>query len=283
MTRKQNIIVVGNGLFGSIAVTLCRQAGHDVTVIADDRPMMASKASGCVLAPSWLSSLDGRQIETAMEVLAQLYPLHDLEFKTNLLKTFRAKRVSLDDVLVPADIVGKVTWVGDGEVKVAGEVVKSRNLKGKVLVATGVWAKELIADMPNVRGLYGASVVFRGVQMDGPKIHAYAPYKQAVGFNLHKKSVWFGDGTALVESTWVKERNERVSNTVNRGHLMLSGTQGVNARYTVTEGARPYVEGHKQGFFKRISPKTWVSTGGAKNGTVLAAWQAKRFLDEVQS
>jgi len=32
------------------------------------------------------------------------------------------------------------------------------------------------------------------------------------------------------------------------------------------------------GYFERVSHSTWVSTGGAKNGTVLAAYQAAEFL-----
>ena len=48
-------------------------------------------------------------------------------------------------------------------------------------------------------------------------------------------------------------------------------------------GARPYVEGHKGGYFKRTGTKTWVSTGGAKSGTALAALQAWKFLQEIQS
>ena len=90
---KRNVVIVGNGLFGSIAATLARSKGHTVTVISNEEKLAASKASGCVLAPSWLSSLERNQIDTAMEVLTALYKVEDLVFKTNLLKTFKAKRV----------------------------------------------------------------------------------------------------------------------------------------------------------------------------------------------
>ena len=50
----------------------------------------------------------------------------------------------------------------------------------------------------------------------------------------------------------------------------------------MTVGARPYVEGHKAGYFQQVSPKTWVSTGGAKNGTILAAAQALAFVQGLK-
>lgn len=280
MTKKRNIIVVGSGLFGSIAATLARHHGHTVTVVNEKRPYAASPASGCVLAPSWLSSLSKDAVADSMSVLQSLYTVHDLVFQTNLLKKFRAQRVSLGDVLVEPDLEARVTSVGDGWVEYAEPHSAGTARKGKlrcdaVLVATGIWCRELLKDMPEVRGLYGCSLSMPG-QLPEPRISVYAPYKQSVGFNLDRKRVWFGDGTTLIERTWEKEEAARVAKTTERGHAMLD-TLPVR-KPTVTIGARPYVEGHKAGYFQRISPKVWVSTGGAKNGTVLAAWQALQFV-----
>lgn len=273
MAKKHNIVIVGNGLFGSIAARLARAEGHTVTVVSDDRPLSASKASGCVLAPSWLNSMERPAIETAMTVLGGLFPVHELEFQTAL-KPFKAKRVALEDVLVLADSYDHVTGVGNGIVR----TVAGTEYRGKVLVAAGAWCKELIPDMPAIRGLYGASVVFKGVQLDVPRLSVWAPYKQAVGFNLDKKHVWFGDGTALIEKTWAKRGEQAAETTVRRGDHMLYEAGKSTIDHKVTVGIRPYVEGYKAGYFERVHPNTWVSTGGAKNGTVLAAYQAAEFL-----
>jgi hypothetical protein len=151
-------------------------------------------------------------------------------------------------------------------------------LRGRVLVAAGVWCNELLGDkMPLVRGLYGASLKVPG-KLKEPRIHVYAPYRQAVAFQMGPNKVWFGDGTALVQKTWNKRGAEYVDATEGRAARYMD----LNiARSTVCVGARPYVEGHKAGYFARVSPAVWVSTGGAKNGTVLAAWQAQRFLTEA--
>jgi len=269
---KRNVVIVGNGLFGSIAATLARSKGHTVTVISNEEKLAASKASGCVLAPSWLSSLERNQIDTAMEVLTALYKVEDLVFKTNLLKTFKAKRVDPDSVLVKPDVVGKVATVGDGVVTLED----GRKFKGRVLVAAGIWSQHLV-EMPAIKGLYGASVRFTGTQVEDPRIHVYAPYRQAVAVNLNKRTVWMGDGTALVQATWMKEEQQRVKDTVERAGKLF----GLQGKHTVNVGVRPYVDGHKAGYFAQISPNTWVSTGGAKNGTVLAAWQAQRLVQEA--
>lgn len=280
MTKRRNIIVVGSGLFGSVAAALARAHGHNVTVVNEERAYAASPASGCVLAPSWLSSLEKPAVADAMTVLHSLYPVHDITFRTNLMKDFRAQRVSLGDVLHEPDLEARVLSVGDGWVEYAEPFSAGTNRKGKlradaVLVATGIWSQELVKDMPAVRGLYGCSLVMNG-QLADPRIQVYAPYKQSVGFNLDRKRVWFGDGTALIAKTWIKEEADRVAKTMQRGHAMLGKPSVFKPKVTI--GARPYVEGHKAGYFQQVSPKVWVSTGGAKNGTVLAAWQALQFV-----
>jgi choline dehydrogenase-like flavoprotein len=279
MARKHNIIIVGAGLFGSVAATYARAAGHNVTVINEDRKYSASKASGCVLAPSWLSSLDKQDIADAMAVLSCLYPVHDIEFQTNVLAKFKAKRVNPDDVLVRPDVVGQVTSVTDGTVKYLDQDGRPGTLRGIVLVAAGIWSQELITQMPPIKGLYGCSLRISG-QLFVPKISVYAPYRQAVGFQLNKKEVWFGDGTALVAKTWDSEERPRVLKTRERAADMMGISSGA-LKGTVSIGARPYVEGHKSGYLEQLSPKLWVSTGGAKNGTVLAALQALRFVEAL--
>ena len=269
MARKQNIIIVGSGLFGSLAARLASSEGHNVTVVDVPKPYAASKASGCVLAPSWLASLTQAQRDNGMDVLSALVPVHDVEFRTNLLKTFKAKRVNPDDVLVPPDVAEEVVKVEDGLVVTAA----GTKLRGVVLVAAGLGTAALVPGVPQIRGLWGASLRTTAA-MEEPRIHVYAPYRQAVAFQLDRKTVWMGDGTALTEKTWVKEEAERIKATQDRARELFS----LPPTKRVFVGARPYVEGHKAGYFARVSPKLYVSTGGAKNGTLLAAAQAHEFV-----
>lgn len=269
MARKQNIIIVGSGLFGSLAARLARAEGHSVTVVDEPRSYAASKASGCVLAPSWLSSLSATQRAEGLDVLKALVTVHDVEFRTNLGKSFKAQRVNPDEVLVKADVCEAAVRVEDGLVVTAA----GTKLRGVVLVAAGMGCAELLPNLPAMKGLWGASLRV-AAQLQEPRIHVYAPYRQAVAFNLDRKTVWMGDGSALTEKTWAKEERERVAATQGRAKDLF----GLPPTKRVFTGARPYVEGHKAGYFAKISPKLYVSTGGAKNGTMLAAAQALEFV-----
>lgn len=281
MARKHNIVIVGAGLFGSIAARLARDAGHTVTVIDANLPFAASKASGCVLAPSWLNSMERSQIDTSLAILDELYGLIPLELHSNLGKVFKAQRVNLSDVLVKPDLELIVDGVTDGVVP-----TPAGKYRGKVLVAAGVKSFELLSlssfpgDLPRMKALWGASLTFNTqLKKSAARLHVYAPYKQAVAFNNGSKHVWMGDGTSLVEATWAKQQEGRVLDTMRRAKSLF-GLPAVPP--VVNVGARPCVEGYKAGFFGRLGPHTWVSTGGAKNGTVLAAWQAYQFLQELK-
>jgi glycine/D-amino acid oxidase-like deaminating enzyme len=271
MTSKK-VVIIGSGLFGSIAASLARNRGHDVLVIDNKQPMAASKASGCVLAPSWLSSLPKDEVIRGMKVLQYLYTVHEVEFKTNLMKTFKAQRVDPHEVIVDPDVVASVDQVKSDGTVVLNDGTKH---KGLVLVAAGIWSGELV-DMPEIRGLYGCSMRFR-VAIPHPKIHVYAPYRQAVAFQLGRE-VWFGDGTALIAKTWHAQASERVEDTKTRARNLM----GLKGNPTINIGARPYVMGNKSGYFAKTGDKVWVSTGGAKNGTLLAAAQAIRFIEEAK-
>jgi glycine/D-amino acid oxidase-like deaminating enzyme len=270
------VIIVGAGLFGSIAAQLAHRAGHKVTVVDAARPWAASKASGCVMAPSWVTSLDSEEIATAGKVLNSLFKVHPLAFKTHLGLTFNAHRVDPRDVIVATDVAGVVTSVDDGEVHVDSKG-SNMTLRGKVLVAAGIESMNLIK-MPPIRALWGASVLFQKDKLEHPRLHVYAPYRQAVAFQIRPSIVWMGDGTALVTKTWEREHARREQETVERGRRLF-GLNGGPVRVQV--GARPYVEGHKKGYFAQVSPSTWVATGGAKNGTLLAALYAQKFVEAL--
>lgn len=271
MAKKQ-VIVIGAGLFGSIAATLARAHGHDVTVVDAARPWAASKASGCVLAPSWLSALDRTQIDTGMGVLEELYQVERVDFRGPLGITFKAHRIDPRKVLLTPDFVDVVQSVSSRGVRLE----RAGDLRGVVLVAAGIESHKLLPQIPVVKGLWGASLRIQG-QLDEPRIHVYAPYRQAVAFNLDRRSVWMGDGTSLVESTWQKTAPERVAQTTQRAAELFRLT----GKTSVAIGARPSVAGYKAGLFAKVMPNVWVSTGGAKNGTMLAAWQAHQFLQEL--
>lgn len=263
------ILIVGAGLFGQIAADLATRAGHEVTTIDASLPNRASPAAGCVLKPSWLASIPKPRIETGLQVLEELYGLESITLVSTLGLPVPVKRVDPDRILRAPDIAETVTGVGDGYVRLES----GARLQGTVLVAAGVWSQKFIPSMPDIKSLTGASARFKG-QLKENRIDVYAPYRQAVAYNINPKQVWFGDGSAILAHNW---NSDRLEASRERAEETFGLKKGV---WTV--GQRPYVEGHKAGYFRKLAKRLYVSTGGAKNGVLLAAAQAAEFVEALK-
>jgi len=131
-----------------------------------------------------------------------------------------------------------------------------------------------LVKMPPIQALMGACLRPH-VETTPASIYMYAPYKQAIAHTCAPGLTWVGDGAAILEKNW--RTTERVELLRERAKVL--GVPPRGGTYRV--GARPYVEGFKAGYFKKVMPNTWVSTGGAKNGLVLAAYQAQLFLEAI--
>lgn len=257
--------IVGNGLFGRIASDFLTEAGIENIVIDSHEPNSGTQASGNITKPSWISGL-GDAGKQAYEDLDRLYGLEKFSPQVILGKSLDLYYVPRVKVLNKEHIVGKVTAVGDGWLTVDGE-----DKEGIILVAAGVWSEELV-DMPDIDNVTGVSFLFNKKDHK-PQFSIWAPYKQSISYG-HKDEVWFGDGTAIRNKNW--EQDKRVEASIHRAK-----DHGLENPIKTNIGYRPYVKGHKDGYFKKLADNTWVSTGGGKNGIVLAAIQARKFLEEI--
>jgi hypothetical protein len=266
-----HVIVVGNGLFGAIAAELAKGAGHRITTIDCAQPLAASKCSGNLFKTSWLDGLGAERREVAFKVLNKLYSVKDIEcvIRPSGLKTI-LHWVDPREVLLPADIQEEVIAIYDGKVRLK----QARELRGKVLVAAGVWSDTLV-NMPRARWLMGCSFRVPG-QIKQPAINLWAPYKHQVVFNESPNTIWYGDGQAILEKNWGLDNISRA-----QIHAEKAFKLNVGSILDAFVGARPYVPGFKSGYFAQVYPNTWVSTGGAKNGLVIAAYQAQQFLEAI--
>jgi len=275
MSKK--VVIVGAGLFGSLAARLAMARGADVTVIDNHSEFAASKASGGLMKPSWLTRIPKEGVEAGYRVLAEVGNPVDLEFGVQVRGAhtpFKFERVTFID---PAQLevphrTSTVTQVGNGFVELdSGERIEA----SAVLVAAGIWSEQLLPGlMPPVKGIYGASLRFKG-RVKQSQLDLFAPYKQAVAFNIAPNTVWMGDTTSLIEKSWGEDA---VNRTIERAQNWFN----LRKPTRIDVGARPYVEGHPEGYFNRVGPRTWVATGGAKNGTIIGAWHAERFVTEAR-
>nr|QIG67107.1 FAD dependent oxidoreductase protein [Rhizobium phage RHph_TM26] len=267
----RDVIIVGGGLFGSIAAAALRAAGMDVCLIDDGRPLSGSRAAGCLMKPSWLGKMGKSNVSASFQLLDRLYGLRTVYLKAGPL-TVDAEWVNPDRVLGTDRIARKIakvsTFPGGNRVRFAPDL---NHMDAKtVIVACGAWTRELITGTPVV-GKVGVSVRLNKPPEDN-RISVWAPYKQLVRFAVPDEGFyWAGDGTAILEKRWTPERfqasRERIESFAGAG----------NAR----AGIRPFTATDQPASLEEIAPGLFSLTGGGKNGTAAAGWAATQLLERL--
>lgn len=277
----KGIAIVGAGLFGSIAAALAHRKGFAVTLIDRGEPLAGSGPAACLMKPGWFSGIAADDVKEGLCLLDALYGIKNLSFSLNGLTRTDVHWVDPKAILGAPSCVGAYRVTGDVVERHAQHLVV--DVKGTrivvgfdhCLLAGGVWAGEL-ADVPPIKALAGAAFT-HDLPCPEPFIRVWAPYKQLVGFERETGKTWVGDGSAILHKNWTPDRVEQ---SRKRAQDAI-GLKCLGLRFEKQEGLRPYVEGHKAGYFAKVGERTWVSTGGAKNGTIIAAIQAKKFVDAI--
>ena len=271
---SRSIYIVGGGMFGQVAADFLRAKGLiDITIIDSREQYAATSCSGNLTKPSWITGL-GKAAEQAYKDLDHLYGLIPIRAKAPLGR-------AVDLFAVPKfknnnAVNARVLEIEDGRIKLQypGEDPVWAN-SDIVLVAAGVWSGQLIS-MPPVEKIVGVSLTFLGKNHPA-QFSIWAPYKQAISYQCSENEVWFGDGTAIKSSRFYEP--ERVAASIRRAE---SHGLFLNNLSRSCIGYRPYVKGYKNGYFARVYERIWVSTGGGKNGIVLAVVQARKFWEELK-
>lgn len=258
--KPSKAYIVGGGLFGSIAATALIDMGYDVTIIDCGKKIAGSKPAACLMKPSWMTSLD---YKPPLKFLDKHFGVETVKFKVGLLST-DCSWVNPKSILLAHDKVDEqVIEVKDGTV-----VTNESTYHGLIVVAAGIWAQKLLPSIPEVRALCGSAVKSPGT-VNTPTINPYAPYRQAVWFNVDKDTQWFGDGTAILKKNFSKDHTDR---TTERAKSLA------NIEGTLISGARPYMKGFNAGFFEKLGDNLYVTGSGAKNGTIVGANNALRLM-----
>lgn len=260
------IYIIGNGLFGRVANDLLYREGIESTIIDAEKPNSGTMASGNLMKPSWLTGIN-KERDKAYEDLDALYGIETFKADIAFGKTIDLNYVARYKVVNGIHMKARVTDIGDGWAKLDNGGI----IEGKILVAAGVWSDKLVK-IPQIDCIVGVSFLFQQFNWQA-KFKVWAPFKQAISYQSGHNSVWFGDGTAIKLKNFTDQRI--------KDSLLRAETQGLIKPVETFTGYRPIIKGMKHGYFAKVYPNTWVSTGGGKNGIVLAAIQARRFLEEV--
>jgi hypothetical protein len=255
------VCVVGAGLFGSVIATALRAQGHAVTVVGDQRSGRGSLPAACLMRPQWAGKMPPAAYAAAIAFLRRFYTVQDLEFDAAGL-TVKVQHINPREILIPPD---------DSTTLQGWMLLDLQKQFDRVVLATGSFIYGSAWEGVEKRG--GWAYLFPG-QLQRPFIRVWAPYKQIVAFNIAPDRIWVGDGTSLVPGsmTDVRERQSalRCAAAIGRSHAD-----------TAIMGYRPYVRGLKEpALLRQVRDRTWLATGGAKNGTLGAAWAAEKLCEE---
>ncbi|NBP24036.1 MAG: hypothetical protein EBU81_05690 [Proteobacteria bacterium] len=263
-------IVVGAGLFGSIIARKLRLMGIETQLLNWKRAEAGSTPAACLIKPSWVSGLGKDVVEPSMALLNELYGIEDISFKVGPIHQTVHWVNPLHILSEPSDNVNVLGVNPSGGLNTS-DGYKTADI---IVIAAGVWCNQMLPEpykVPGLQGRLGMAFTWDG-QIDEPFISPWAPYRQLVAFNRGPNEIWCGDGSAIKDGNWGLT-NELAS--LARCQKAL-GFEGREPKKRLL-GARPYVPDAKPCYLKRYLPNLWVATGGAKNGTLAAAWCAHQI------
>jgi glycine/D-amino acid oxidase-like deaminating enzyme len=255
------LLIVGGGLFGSLAAAHAREKGIEAIVFDAQLSGRASPAAAGLFKEEWA----GRKLQDHFrEALPLLERLAGVGSTTLTHPDGRPERFLLVPprlLLERNPIAERVTSVGDGWLDVGG-----RRLHGHVLVAAGIWCQEFFPHL-GVYGKAGSSFLFAG-EREG-RIQEICHGRQAIAFVRDPETTFFSDGTAERDHTAHHEEQA----------LARAAALGLSDPIARFWGQRPYTPGGPR--LERVGSRTWVATGGRKMGTILGAAFAVRLIREM--
>jgi glycine/D-amino acid oxidase-like deaminating enzyme len=254
------LLVVGGGLFGSLAAAYARSRGIEALVFDPGRAGAASPAAAGLFQESWAGQKLREHYLKGLPLLERLYGIRNVSLRYDDGSTEHLLFVSPTAILEPAPVRQLVTAVGEGWLEAGGQ-----RYAGEVYIAAGVWSGQFLAGL-NVSGKAGSSFVFPG-EREG-RTRRIARGRQARAFVRDPGTTFFSDGTA--ECDYTEDHEHRT--------LQRAADMGLTEPIQRLFGNRPYTPGGP--VFARLAPRTWLATGGRKMGTILGASFARRLVEE---
>jgi glycine/D-amino acid oxidase-like deaminating enzyme len=255
------LLIVGGGLFGSLAAAYARRKGIETKLFDCSLDGAASHAAAGLFKEEWAGTKLGQYYRVAVPLLDQLFGLRQVTLSQEDGTKESFLFVPPTTIMERNPIRQRVSAVGDGWLEAGGE-----RHHGWVYVAAGYWAGDFCAEI-HVKGKAGAAFLFPG-EREG-RIRQLAHSRQAIAFVRDSGSTYFADGTAEENYTAEHER------------LTLGRAAGLGLAEKPAHrlwGRRPYTKGGPA--FLHLNSRTWLATGGRKMGTILGAAFARHLVEQ---
>jgi len=255
------LLVVGGGLFGSLAAAYARSKGIEALVFDPGLAGAASHAAAGLFQEAWAGKKLRAHYHRGLAVLERLFEIRHISLTREDGSTESLLFVPPRAILEPNPLRLQVTAVGDGWLEAAGQ-----RYQGHVYLAAGIWCEQFLPGL-GVSGKAGSAFLFEGERPG--QMRQLLPSRQAIAFVRDSGTTYFSDGTA--ERDWTPGHDQQ---TLERA-AALGLIDKPTARLW---GWRPYVPGGP--VFRKMSSRTWLATGGRKMGTILGASFAWQLIEE---
>jgi glycine/D-amino acid oxidase-like deaminating enzyme len=255
------LLIVGGGLFGSLAAAYARRRGIEAQVFDPGLVGAASPAAAGLFKHAWAGSKLEEHFRRGLAVLEQLYEVRSISMSHDDGGTESFLFVPPSSILEAHPVRSAVTAIGDGWLETA-----EGRYEGWVYVAAGIWSNQFLPGL-NVYSKAGSAFVF--TRERPAKIRMLTPRRQAYAFVRDAGFTYFSDGTAEREYTPDHDRQS----LARAADLGLTGPPAMRLW-----GCRPYVA--KGPVCARMSHRSWLATGARKMGLILGASFASRLVDE---
>lgn len=272
------IYIVGGGVFGITVGAALLDAGHNVTIYDCSKPESGSRASGGMMAPSWLSAFKRKEIDDSYELLDKFFGVDLFNFDVlPTKKQMKLYRLNMRKVFSYMPVhVGEVTEVHPGWLRVAAPDGKGLSVpvEGTIIVAAGVWSRHLTS-LPDMKIKKGVSFNGTSASWPGHQMKVWAPYKQAIVTTDDDGRWWAGDGSAIFEKNWKPTQEDVCWARLRTAFPAIDQPAGGTVR-SVT-GLRPFLNDG----CRKLADDLWLCTGGGKNGSALAGIYAKKMVEAL--
>ncbi len=270
------LLIVGGGLFGSLAALWARHKGIEAIVFDSGKMGSASPAAMGIFRSDFFEDKHQPLYTSGLAVLETLGKVRSVSLRRyerandylflNNSESFLFARPG--DILEQNADKRNVNAVGDGWITVNNPDGSTSRYEGNVYVAAGIWVSQLLPPMLVVPR-WGSAYAFAKTANDQEsKIVSLPQSRHAISFERDEGLMHFVDGTSAEIHT---RANQQAT-------LHCASDMGLYNPVMVWLGQKPYCQGGP--VFDKLGSRLWVGTGGRQYGTVVAASFAKRLVEE---
>jgi hypothetical protein len=264
--------IIGGGICGSMVARQLSNMGLPFRIFDIKEAFAASKISENLFSPTWLKGIE--YLDSSLKWLSDNYKIETKRFETNK-SVQEVYHIPVNTVLHPDAITKRVTQLTRNGLYCGTEFFSGVNI-----VCAGFFTKQLIK-IDKLNALSGHGLLFEPNQSNSDLkevMRHWRPFTHEKILKWHDGRIWYGDSTAILHNTYLKKKDQYISETLKRAQEI-----GLKGNCQLQYGARPFIDtsNKKYGLYKKIDNNTFVLTGGWKDGLVIYPYLISKLVKDL--